>query len=77
MVIGLDFFVVVLGFFFTVRGSQTLAEVVQRSCGISILGDIQNMMRRSPGQPAVADAALSKGVGRDDLQRPPPASAFL
>lgn len=38
------------------------------------LGDIQNSARQGPAQPALADLALSRGVGPDGLQRQLPAS---
>lgn len=40
----------------------------QRYCGSSICGDIQNQTEYSPGQPAVGNPALSRGVRLDSLQ---------
>ena len=39
------------------EGGQTLAQVAQRVCGDSILGDIQSPAGHSPGQPAEGDPA--------------------
>jgi len=44
-------------------------RVVQKGCGIVVLGDIQNPTGHDPGQPALADPDLSSGVGLDNLQR--------
>lgn len=44
-----------------------LAQAAQRDCGVSICGDIKNLMGHSPGQPDAADPALSQisgGVGQ-------------
>lgn len=57
-------------FYFSVRNSrlfyykcdQTLEQVAQRDCGISILGGNKTQLD-SPEQPAVADSALSRAVG--------------
>lgn len=35
---------------FCFEGYQALAEVSQRSCGVTITGDTQNLMGHSPGQ---------------------------
>lgn len=37
-----------------------MAQVAQRCCGFSIIGDIQNLTGQSPESPALADPA---GVG--------------
>jgi len=50
-----------LFFFFCSKGGQT--EVAQRGCGVSILGDTQNLTGHGPNQPAVGDPALSREVG--------------
>jgi len=42
---------------FYCEGGQALAEVAQRSCGISILGGVQKAPGHGPGQPAVGDPA--------------------
>ncbi|KAK4831197.1 hypothetical protein QYF61_015929 [Mycteria americana] len=44
------------------EGGQALAQVAQRGCGISILGDIQSPAGHGPEQPAVADPALDRGL---------------
>ncbi|KAK4832687.1 hypothetical protein QYF61_025148 [Mycteria americana] len=51
-------------YFFTVRVVQTLAQVAQRGCGVSIPGDIQNLTEHGPGQAALADPALNSPKGR-------------
>jgi len=43
-----------------------LEQVSQRGCGVSVLGDIQNVTGCSPEQPAVADLALGREVGLDN-----------
>ncbi|KAK4820477.1 LOW QUALITY PROTEIN: hypothetical protein QYF61_027938, partial [Mycteria americana] len=42
-------------------GDRALEQVSQRGCGVSILGDIQNLTGCSPEQPAAVDLALSRG----------------
>lgn len=37
------------------EGGQTLDQVAQRWCGVSILGDIQNLDEHGPRQPAIVD----------------------
>jgi len=44
------------------EGGQTLAQFAQRSCGVSILGDIQNSTGHSPEQPVLADPAWAGGL---------------
>lgn len=44
-------------FVFYCEGSQIMVQANHRSCGVSILGDIQNPPALSPGQPALADPA--------------------
>ena len=46
------------------EGGQTLAQVAQRSCGVSTLGETQNLAGHSPGQPAPGDLALSGRWGQ-------------
>lgn len=41
---------------------QTLEQASQRGCGVSVLGDTQNLTGHGFGQPAVADRALSRGL---------------
>lgn len=45
--------------FFYYEGGLTLEEVSQRSCGVSILEDMQNPTVHSPEQPPFADSGLS------------------
>lgn len=49
------------------EGGQTLAQVAQRGCGITILGDIQNSTGQGPEQ----------GIGLNDLQMSLPTSTTL
>ncbi|KAK4813932.1 hypothetical protein QYF61_003002 [Mycteria americana] len=44
------------------EGSWKLEQVARRICGVSILGDIQHLTGRDPGQPVPADPALSRVV---------------
>lgn len=48
---------------------QTVEQVAQRGCGVSIPGIIQNLTGHGPGQPAPRDPALMGQL--DDLQRCP------
>jgi len=43
--------------FFHHEEGQILAQVAQRGCGVSILGDVQNLAGLGPGQPAVGAPA--------------------
>lgn len=57
-----------------------LAQVTQRSCGISISGDPLSLSGHSPGKrgkPALATHALSKVIRMGDLQRYTPTSVIL
>lgn len=38
-----------------------LEQAVKRDCRVSILGDVHNLTRHGPGQPALDDSALSSG----------------
>jgi len=58
------------------RGDATLAWIAQGGCGGSVRGGSQNLTGHGP-QPALGDPALSKEVGPDGLQGPPPPSAIL
>lgn len=49
--------------FFYCEGAQTQAQIAQRGCGVSILGDTGNPTGHGPGQPAPVDPALSGAVG--------------
>jgi len=42
------------------EGDQALAHVAQRGCGVSLLGDIQNLPGHSPEQPALGYPALNR-----------------
>lgn len=53
------------------------AQIAQRSCGVSIPGDIQNLSGHGPGQPALGAPALSKVLGIGDVQRCFPTSTIL
>lgn len=44
-----------------------LEQIVQRCCGVSILGDIQNLSGHSPEKPSPVGPLLNKGVGLDDF----------
>jgi len=39
--------------------SSTLSQVAQRGCGVSILGDIQNVTGHCSGQPALVNSSLN------------------
>lgn len=56
---------------------QILEQVAQRGWGVSFLGDIQSPLEQGPAQSALADPALSRDVGLDDLHRGLPTSALL
>ncbi|KAK4828539.1 hypothetical protein QYF61_027215 [Mycteria americana] len=62
-----------------ISGGETLEEVAQRVCGVSILGNIQQPTGHSPGQSALPDPALSKAQGlflNSDLILPDAAQAL-
>lgn len=63
--------------YFYCEHGQTLAQVAQSGCSISILGDTQHSRGHGPGKPAVALPTLSKGLVLGDLRRCLPASPFL
>lgn len=44
------------------KGDYPLEQVSQRSCGVTIFGDTQNLAWHSPEQPTLADLDLSKGL---------------
>lgn len=48
--------------FFYCVGAQTLEHVAHRCCGVSTLGDVQNLTGHGPGPPALGDPALSSGL---------------
>lgn len=56
------------------EGDQTLAQVAQRGCGVSVLGDTQMLTEHGPEHPAVLGPACSE-VGAD-FQRSLPTSAI-
>ena len=58
------------------EGSQTVEQVAQRGCGLSIFGDTQNLTGHGPGQPAVADPALSRGLALTISPSPLPPQPF-
>lgn len=60
--------------FFYGEDGQTPAQVVQRTRGIPILGDIQALTELGPEQLALGDPALRRGVRQDDFQRLLPTS---
>lgn len=51
-------------------GAQTLEQVAQRHCGVSILGEVQNSTAHGPGQPALGDPALSSRLNCTVLRGP-------
>ena len=55
--------------FFYCEGVRALEEIVQRGFIVSVIGDIQDMTGRCPGQPAVVDSALGWEMGLCDLWR--------
>lgn len=57
-------------------GGSTQAQVAQRDCGVSVLGDTQTLTGQTLDQPALADPARAR-VGLDSLQQWLPASAVL
>jgi len=59
---------------FHCEGGQMLEQVVQRCCGVSMLGDIQKPMEHGPEQPAPAEPPWIKGVER--FQKCLPTSAL-
>lgn len=48
--------------FFCCQDSQTLAQVAQRGHAVSVLRDGANLMGHSPGQPALTNPSLSRGL---------------
>lgn len=57
------------------RGDHALEKVTPKSCGISILRDIQSCLDMVPD--SLPQAALLKQQGRQDLQRSLPVSIIL
>ena len=47
---------------FDSEGDQTLEQVAQRGCGVSIHGDIPTPARQGAQQPALADPASAGGL---------------
>jgi len=43
------------------KDGQTLAQVAQRNCGVSLLGDIQNLTGQHPEQPDLGIPSLNRG----------------
>lgn len=64
-------------YFSTVQVVKHWNSAAQRGYAISSFGDIQHPTGHVPEQPALADPALSRGVGQDNLQRCLPSSAIL
>lgn len=62
---------------FYCEGGQILKQVAQQCCKSSILHDMQNLTGEGPGQLALADPVLSRGVRLDDLLRFLPTSIIL
>lgn len=61
--------------FFSRKGDRVLEQVSRRGCGVSILGDNENLIRYSPNQPAVPDPAwagwLDQMISRGACQPQP------
>jgi len=53
--------------FFYSESDQTLEQVAQRGCGVSIIGNSHNLNGHSPEQPGLADSAL-QGLGLQTLE---------
>lgn len=49
---------------------QSLAQVVLRTCGVSILGDIEKLSGHSPGQPALDGPIPAGGVDKVTSRAP-------
>lgn len=49
----------------------------QKTCGVSVPGNIQYLTGDGPDEPALAHAALSRELGVDNFQRYFPTSAIL
>lgn len=59
--------------FFYCEGSQTLQQVAQRACGVSVLGDIENVTGHSPDQTTSVGATVGRELDQtDDLFQPQP-----
>ena len=60
----------------TRHGGQTLQQLDQKDCAVSILGNIQSLSRQGTEPPALFDPTLSTGIGLADLQRSFPNSVL-
>lgn len=47
---------------------EPLANIAQTACGVSILGDAQNLTGHNPTQSTLPGSTLSRKTGLDDLQ---------
>jgi len=56
---------------------NTLEQVAQSGCGVSICGDTQSLIGHSPGNWTQSQATCSRGTGLDDLERSLPTSTTL
>lgn len=63
--------------FYHCKGDQALAQVSQRGCGVSLVGDAKKLSGHVPRQPVLGGPCLSSGVGPDDVQRSLSTSAIL
>ena len=63
--------------YFHYEGDDIMEQVSQRSCGVSIPEDRQNPTGHRTKACALADPALRRCVGLEDLQRYLPTSKIL
>lgn len=54
-------------FYIQIRKNVFIVRVDKAGCGVPIFGDTQNSPGDAPGQPAIADTALSRGLEHQGL----------